>query len=88
MDNIEIHTKNFAMTKSKDPNKNGKTIGLQTRLIIHPPKGAMLIVNFDYLFQAIEYIKKTYGDITNINKTYSILSNYKLYGKRGYQWRR
>ena len=87
MDNIEIHIKEYGITKSKDPAKNGKSIALQTRLIIHPPAGALKILNFDYLFEANKYIKETYGDIYNVGKTYHILSNYKLYGEKGYKWK-
>jgi hypothetical protein len=87
MDNIEIHTKEYGITKSKDPAKNGKSIGLQTRLIITPPAGAKKIIDFDYQFEASKYIKETYGDNTNVGKTYNILSNHTLYGKKGYQWK-
>jgi hypothetical protein len=87
MDNIEIHIKEYGITKSKDPAKNGKSIGLQTRLIIHPPVGALKILNFDYQFEASRYIKETYGDVYNVGKTYNILSNYKLYGNKGYRWK-
>lgn len=87
MDDIELHVKEYGITKSKDPNKNGKSIGLQTRLLIHPPIGAIVIKNFDYLHEAMKYIKENYGDITNMYKTYTIMSNYERYGKRGYRWK-
>ncbi len=87
MDNIEIHTKEYGITKSKDPAKNGKSIGLQTRLIITAPAGAKKILDFDYQFEASKYIKDTYGTFYNVGKTYHILSNYKLYGEKGYQWK-
>jgi len=87
MDKIEIHVKQYGITKSKDPKKDGKTIGLQTRLIIHPPVGALKIINFDYLHEANKYIKDTYGDLRSLNLTYMIFSNYKLYGNKGYQWK-
>lgn len=87
MDKIEIHVKQYGITKSKDPLKDGKTIGLQTRLIIHPPVGAKKILDFDYTFQANKYIKDTYGNLVNLNLTYMIFSNYKLYGNKGYQWK-
>jgi hypothetical protein len=85
MDNIEIHTKNYGITKSKDPSKNGKTIGLQTRIVITPPAGAKRIEDFDYQFEAIKYLKETYGDLKD--GKYQILSNFKLYGNKGYQWK-
>ncbi len=87
MDKIEIHVKQYGVTKSKDPSKDGKSIGLQTRLIIEPPVGAKKILNFDFLHEASSYIKENYGDITNINKTYMIVSNYLKYGDRGYLWK-
>lgn len=87
MDKIEIHVKQYGITKSKDPNKNGKSIGLQTRLVITPPTGAKKVLSFEFLHEANKYIKETYGDISNINKTYTILSNFKLYGNKGYQWK-
>ncbi|MCK5111044.1 MAG: hypothetical protein KAQ94_05935 [Arcobacteraceae bacterium] len=87
MDNIEIHTIDYGIVKSKDPSKHGQTIGLKTRLIITPPTGAKKILDFDYQVEAIKYIKETYGNSTNIGKTYHILSNYKLYGEKGYQWK-
>ena len=86
MDEIEIHVKEYGITKSKDPTRNGKSIGLETRLIIHPPKGANRILNFDYLHQASKYLKDTYGDLRD--GKYMILSNYKIYGPRGYLWNR
>lgn len=86
MDNIEIHIKEYGITKSKDPNKNGMPIGLQTRLIIHPPKGALKILNFDFHYEAKKYIKENYGDIYNIGKTYNIINNFKRYGAVGYRW--
>lgn len=87
MDKVEIHVKQYGITKSKDPNKNGKSIGLQTRLVITPPTGAKKVIDFDFLHEATKYIKETYGGISNINKTYTILSNFKLYGNKGYQWK-
>jgi len=87
MDNIEIHVKEYGITKSKDVKKNGKCIGLETRLIITPPKGAKKILNFDFHFEAKNYIKDNYGDITNINRTYNICNNWNLYGKKGYRWK-
>jgi hypothetical protein len=86
MDSIEIHVKEYGITKSKDPTKNGKPIGLQTRLIITPPKGASKILNFDFQYEAKQYIRENYGDITNVNKTYTIVNNFKKYGARGYKW--
>ncbi len=86
MDKIEIHIKQYGITKSKDPKKNAQVIGLQTRLIIHPPKGALKILNFDFQYEAQNYIKEKYGDIYNMGKTYTIMSNYELYGDRGYRW--
>jgi hypothetical protein len=87
MDNIEIHVKQYGITRSKEPAKDGKHIGLETRLIVHPPKGAMKILDFDYNYQAIEYINDTYGGTKNIGKTYHILSNFQLYGNKGYEWK-
>ncbi len=81
---IEIHTKVYGITKSKDPNKDGKSIGLQTRLIIHPLSGALTIKNFDYQVEAINYIKENYGTLRD--GKYMIISNYKRYGERGYRW--
>jgi hypothetical protein len=86
MDNIEIHVKQYGITKSKDPAKDGMHIGLETRLIIHPPKGALKILNFNYNYQARRYIKETYGGIENVGKTYHIISNFEKYGERGYRW--
>ena len=87
MDKIEIHVKEYGITKSKDPAKDKKPIGLETRLIITPPKGAKKILNFDFQFEATKYINDTYGGMDNYGKTYEILSNYKLYGERGYIWK-
>ena len=87
MDNIEIHIKEYGITKSKDPLKNGKAIGLETRLIIHIKNGSKNILDFDYQYEAKKYIEDTYGDIFNIGKTYTIFNNYKLYGKQGYLWK-
>ena len=81
---IEIHTKEYGITKSKDKNKNGKSIGLQTRLIIAPPQGALIIKNFDYQLEAVKYLKEKYGNIKD--GKYQIVSNYKKYGDRGYRW--
>lgn len=86
MDNIEIHVKQYGITKSKDPSRDGKSIGLQTRLIIHPPCGPKQTMNFDYSHDAFKYIKDTYGDIYNVGKTYNVISNFKRYGHRGYRW--
>lgn len=87
MDKIEIHTKEYGITKSKDPLKDGKSIGLQTRLLITPPTGAKNLLEFDMQHEAIKYIKDTYGDVTNMGKTYKIMSNYAIYGDRGYKWK-
>lgn len=84
MHKIEIHTKEYGITKSKDPKKDGKPIGLKTRLIIHPPQGALILKNFDFQYEASKYIKDTYGDIRD--EKYMILSNYILYGVIGYRW--
>jgi len=81
---VEFHTKRYGRTKSKDPKKDGKIIGLETRLIIKPSQGAWEIQNFDYQVQASRYLKERFGDIRD--GRYMIESNYKLYGKRGYRW--
>ena len=87
MDSIEIHIKEYGITKSKDKSKDGKPIGLETRLIIAGKSGPRKILNFDFHHEAKQYIKDTYGDIENINKTYTIVNNFKRYGKDGYRWK-
>jgi hypothetical protein len=86
MDKIEIHVKQYGITKSKNPMKDGIPIGLETRLIITPPVGAKKIINFDFSHEAKKYINKNYGGFINYHKTFMIINNYELYGKRGYQW--
>ena len=81
---VEFHTKRYGKTKSKDLSKNGKGIGLETRLILKPKIGAWEIINFDYQFQATRYLKERFGDLRD--GEYMIESNYLIYGKRGYRW--
>ncbi len=79
---IEFHTKSYGITKSKDPLKNNKSIGLQTRIII---QGRPLkIINFDFQYEANKYLKDNFGKISD--GKYMILSNFKIYGNRGYRW--
>ncbi len=87
MDNIEIHIKQYGVTKSKDPKKDNQHIGLETRLIVTPPSGPKKILDFDFQYQAQKYLDETYGGTKNIGKTYHILSNFQLYGNKGYQWK-
>ena len=84
MDSVEIHIKRYGISKSKDPQKDNQSIGLETRLIIRPEKGKREVLNFDYQPQAIKYLKGRYGDIRD--KKYQILSNFQSYGERGYKW--
>ena len=81
---VEIHTKEYGKAKSKDPLKDGKIIGLETRLIIKPQIGARIIKNFDYQIQAIKYLDERFGNLKD--EKYIIDSNYKLYGERGFRW--
>lgn len=84
---VEFHTKGYAKTKSKDPEKDGKLIGLETRLIIHPAKGerkAKEILDFDFQKQANEYLLERFGELQDGN--YEMANLYRMYGERGYQW--
>ncbi|MEA3451465.1 MAG: hypothetical protein U9Q83_06125 [Bacteroidota bacterium] len=84
MDRVEFHTKEYGLTKSKDPSKDKKNIGLETRIIIIPILGASKVLNFDYQVEASKYLKDTYGDIKD--KKYEMVNLFKKYGKRGYRW--
>lgn len=84
IDKIEIHVQQYGIAKSADPKKNGKPVGLKTRLIIHKPQGYKVKHDFDRLSHAEAYIKKNYGELKDGN--YMVLSNWKLYGSRGYKW--
>ena len=84
MVDIEFHVQQYGVTKSKDPLKDGKQIGLNTRLIIHNKSGSSTVMNFDFQFEAEKYLYDTYG--SQKDGAYRIMSNFKRYGKRGYRW--
>ena len=82
---IEIHTReNTKLSSKKRPDLDGKVVAGYTRVIVHPLTGATQIKNFKYLILASQYIAETFGDIRD--DKFEIISNYKRYGERGYQW--
>ena len=76
---VEVHVKNYARVKN-----TGNVIGLQTRIIINNPIGNSEIFNFEYQKQAIEFVKKRFGEYRDGNFKYVNLFN--KYGDRGYKW--
>jgi len=84
---VEFHTKNYARTKSKDPEKDGKLIGLETRVIIHPVQGENKpkeIHDFDFQKQAKAFLVERFGELKD--GKYQMANLYKMYGERGYKW--
>ncbi len=76
---VEIHVKGYGRNKISK-----KLVGLETRLLIHTPKGNTEIHNFDYNFEARKFLLEKFGELKEGN--YKVISNWSKYGKAGYRW--